>query len=472
MIKANQKKLNRLHVVLDALVVILSYSCGWLILFLGNRRFSPERRLLSPQFYFSVLIVLVPLYLVLYTFFQLYTPKRVQQRRYEFANICKANLAGLLIISMLLLLLKKNPYFQQYSTRMVFYFFSINLVAETVERDLIRRILRSMRGRGYNQKHVLLIGYSRTAEGFIDRVKANPTWGYRVYGMLDDYSPLGKAYKGVRVIGTIAQLDSILALNTLDEIAITLSIREYEKLERIVAGCEKSGVHTKFIPDYYNFIPTRPFMEDLQGLPVIHIRHVPLTGLLNATIKRSVDLIGAAVALVLFSPVMLIAAAGIKLTSPGPVIYSQERVGLHNRPFKMYKFRSMEVQPPAREKSQWTTPGDPRVTSIGRFIRKTSIDEMPQLFNVLKGNMSLVGPRPERPFFVEKFKEEIPRYMIKHQVRPGMTGWAQVNGYRGDTSITKRIEHDLYYIENWTLGFDVKILFLTFFKGFINKNAY
>ena len=213
-------------------------------------------------------------------------------------------------------------------------------------------------------------------------------------------------------------------------------------------------------------------MEDLQGLPVIHIRHVPLTSILNATIKRGVDLIGAAVALILFSPVMLIAAAGIKLTSPGPVIYSQERVGLHNRPFKMYKFRSMAVQPPAREKSQWTTPGDPRVTSIGRFIRKTSIDEMPQLFNVLKGNMSLVGPRPERPFFVEKFKEEIPRYMIKHQVRPGMTGWAQVNGYRGDTSITKRIEHDLYYIENWTLGFDVKILFLTFFKGFINKNAY
>ena len=170
--------------------------------------------------------------------------------------------------------------------------------------------------------------------------------------------------------------------------------------------------------------------------------------------------------------IMLIVALLIKLTSPGPIIFCQERVGLHNRPFKMYKFRSMAVQSAAKEKSQWTTPGDPRVTPIGRFIRKTSIDELPQLFNVLKGDMSLVGPRPERPFFVEKFKEEIPRYMIKHQVRPGMTGWAQVNGYRGDTSITKRIEHDLYYIENWTLGFDFKIMFLTVFKGFINKNAY
>ncbi len=472
MIKANQKKLNRLHVVLDALVVILSYSCGWLILFLGNRRFSPERRLLSPQFYFSVLIVLVPLYLVLYTFFQLYTPKRVQQRRYEFANICKANLAGLLIISMLLLLLKKNPYFQQYSTRMVFYFFSINLVAETVERDLIRRILRSMRGRGYNQKHVLLIGYSRTAEGFIDRVKANPTWGYRVYGMLDDYSPLGKAYKGVRVIGTIAQLDSILALNTLDEIAITLSLGEYAKLEYIVASCEKSGVHTKFIPDYNNVIPTKPYMEDLMGLPVINIRHVPLNETANKVMKRAVDMFGAIVGIILFSPLMLLTALLIKITSPGPLIYCQERVGLHNRNFKMYKFRSMEVQPPSAEKSRWTTPGDSRVTPVGRFIRRTSLDEVPQFFNVLKGDMSLVGPRPERPFFVEKFKEEIPRYMIKHQVRPGMTGWAQVNGYRGDTSITKRIEHDLYYIENWTMGLDFRILFLTFFKGFINKNAY
>ena len=169
---------------------------------------------------------------------------------------------------------------------------------------------------------------------------------------------------------------------------------------------------------------------------------------------------------------MLLMCAIIKLTSPGPLIYKQERVGLHNQTFRMYKFRSMEVQDPNKEKNQWTTPHDPRVTPVGRFIRKTSYDEMPQFFNILIGDMSLVGPRPERPLFVEKFIEEIPRYMIKHQVRPGLTGWAQVNGYRGDTSITKRIEHDLYYIENWSIVLDIKIIFLTFFKGFINKNAY
>ena len=174
----------------------------------------------------------------------------------------------------------------------------------------------------------------------------------------------------------------------------------------------------------------------------------------------------------MLSPIMLISAILVKTTSKGPLIFRQERVGLHNKPFYMYKFRSMAVQEIKDEKAAWTTKNDPRVTGIGKIMRKTSIDELPQLFNVLKGDMSLVGPRPERPQFVEKFREEIPRYMVKHQVRPGMTGWAQINGYRGDTSIKRRIEFDLYYIENWTVGLDIKILILTIFKGFINKNAY
>ena len=192
----------------------------------------------------------------------------------------------------------------------------------------------------------------------------------------------------------------------------------------------------------------------------------------NAFIKRAMDIVGSLLCIVLFSPIMLAAAIAVKVSSPGPLIFKQERVGLHNRPFKMYKFRSMTVQKASEEVSKWTTKNDVRVTPVGRFIRKTSIDELPQLFNVLKGDMSLIGPRPERPFFVDKFKEEIPRYMIKHQVRPGMTGWAQVNGLRGDTSIRKRIELDLFYIENWSVSFDIRILFLTVFKGFVNKNAY
>lgn len=470
MIKDNQTRLNRLHVVLDALVIAAAYIVSWFVTLQSG--WFGTGGVLPTGFYMSALLVIVPVYLVLYTIFHLFTPKRVQGRRVEFANICKANIIGLFLFATVLYLGRKNPYLYEFSIRLVIAFFVINIVAETLERNVIRAMLRSMRSKGYNQKHVLLVGYSRAAENYIDRVLANPEWGYQVRGILDDHKERGTDYRGVKVIAQIENLKEILDLNVLDEIAITLSIEEYGTLGKLVAECEKSGVHTKFIPDYNNIIPTKPYTEDLQGLPVINIRHVPLNDMMNASMKRAVDIFGAVVALILFSPIMLLTIILIKLTSPGPLIYCQDRVGLHNRPFKMYKFRSMEVQDPNREKGEWTTPHDPRVTPIGKVIRKTSIDEMPQLINVLKGDMSLVGPRPERPLFVERFKEEIPRYMIKHQVRPGMTGWAQVNGLRGDTSITKRIEHDLYYIENWTMGFDFKILFLTFFKGFINKNAY
>ena len=472
MIKDNQKRLNRMHVLLDILVTVVAYALAWFIVISG-KVLPLDEGVLKPQVYFMALIFIVPIYLILYASFHLYVPKRIQGRRSELANICKANVIGLMLFTFVLFGLRRFvSHLSYFSTKMILAFFAANIILLEAERISIRIFLRSLRTNGYNQKHVLLIGYSRAAEGFIDRVSVNPEWGYHVQGILDDHRPAGFAYKKVQVLGPTNHLEDFLASNTLDEIAITLSIKEYSNLEQIVAACEKSGVHTKFIPDYNNIIPTIPYMEDLQGLPVIHIRHVPLTGVFNATMKRIVDLAGALFGLIVFSPLMLVTALLIKITSPGPVLFSQERIGLHNRPFKMYKFRSMEVQDPGRERSQWTTPHDPRVTPVGRFIRKTSIDEMPQFFNVLIGDMSLVGPRPERPLFVEKFKDEIPRYMIKHQVRPGLTGWAQVNGYRGDTSITKRIEHDLYYIENWSLGFDFKIMFLTVFKGFINKNAY
>ncbi|ANU48073.1 undecaprenyl-phosphate glucose phosphotransferase [Enterocloster clostridioformis] len=472
MIKDNQKRLNRMHVLLDILVTVVAYALAWFIVISG-KVLPLDEGVLKPQVYFMALIFIVPIYLILYASFHLYVPKRIQGRRSELANICKANVIGLMVFTFVLFGLRRFvSHLSYFSTKMILAFFAANIILLEAERISIRIFLRSLRTNGYNQKHVLLIGYSRAAEGFIDRVSVNPEWGYHVQGILDDHRPAGFVYKKVQVLGPTNHLEDFLASNTLDEIAITLSIKEYSNLEQIVAACEKSGVHTKFIPDYNNIIPTIPYMEDLQGLPVIHIRHVPLTGVFNATMKRIVDLAGALFGLIVFSPLMLVTALLIKITSPGPVLFSQERIGLHNRPFKMYKFRSMEVQDPGRERSQWTTPHDPRVTPVGRFIRKTSIDEMPQFFNVLIGDMSLVGPRPERPLFVEKFKEEIPRYMIKHQVRPGLTGWAQVNGYRGDTSITKRIEHDLYYIENWSLGFDFKIMLLTVFKGFINKNAY
>ena len=417
----------------------------------------------------KLLIYIVPLYLILYYMFQLYTSKRVQGRRLEAWHIIQANTVGLMIVILFLYLAKMIDY----SRKMFFVFYCMNILMEIFLRNFIRAILKKYRKQGYNQKHILLVGYSQAAEGYLDRVITHPEWGYIVNGILADNVPDETEYRGIKVLGGTEALAQILPENKMDEIVITLGLSEYHKLAHIVNMCEKSGVHTKLVPDYNNVIPTKPYTEDILGMPVINISHFPLySNMLNAFVIRSGDIFGAAVAIILFSPVMLVTSFIIKTTSPGPLIFKQERIGRHNRPFYMYKFRSMEIQPEAEEKKAWTVKNDPRVTGIGKFMRRTSIDELPQLFNILKGDMSLVGPRPERPFFVEKFREEIPRYMVKHQVRPGMTGWAQVNGYRGDTSIRKRIDCDLYYIENWSIGFDIKILFLTIFKGFINKNAY
>ncbi len=463
----NQKNFSRLHLLLDACTVALSYLIAWLLRFVWPFAATAVRARSFSQ-YMGYLILVVPLFLLLYHAFGLYTPMRMQGRRLVLSNIIKANTLGVLMVIFVLYMIDEGDI----SRSMFGMFYVINITLGWLSRMLVFLVIRDMRRKGYNQKQVLLVGYSRAAEEYIDRILTNPQWGIVVRGILDDRIAAGTTYKGIKVLGRIANLTVILPTNRLDEIAITLGLNEYYRLEKIVAMCEKSGVHTKFIPDYNNIIPTRPYTEDILGLPVINIRYVPLSNTFNALVKRTMDLAGAVCAIIISSPVMLLMVILIRLTSPGPLIYRQERVGLHNKTFWMYKFRSMEIQPEAEEKKAWTVRNDPRVTSVGKFMRRTSIDELPQLFNILKGDMSLVGPRPERPFFVEKFREEIPRYMVKHQVRPGLTGWAQVNGYRGDTSIRKRIEYDLFYIENWTVGFDIKILFLTIFKGFINKNAY
>lgn len=469
MIKDNQKYFNRLHLLVDAVVVALSYLLAWLIKFATPfADTEPGVTALSVETYFSALYFIVPGYVLLYYFFNMYTPKRATRRKYELAGIITANTVGIVLFMVVLFSMK----IQHFSRVVIYTFYMINIVLTALSRTLIRNILQYFRKKGYNLKYVLLVGYSRAAEEYITRINANPQWGYVVRGILDDRVPGGTMYKGVKVLGRIENLLYILPENKLDEIAVTLALEDYDRLEKIVDLCEKSGVHTKFIPDYNSLVPSHPYTEDLMGLPVINIRYVPLTNTLNWVAKRAVDVVGSLVGIIISSPVMLLTALLVKCTGPGPVIFKQERVGLHNKPFHMYKFRTMELQKPSQEQKAWTIKDDPRVTKVGRILRRTSLDELPQLFNILAGEMSLVGPRPERPLFVEKFKEEVPRYMIKHQVRPGLTGWAQINGYRGDTSIRKRIEYDIFYIENWTMGLDFKIMFLTIFKGFINKNAY
>ncbi len=468
MIKDNQKVFNRLMVIADAAITAVSFMIAYYFKFyiLNN---GPGVGVLPVGDYFMLLFFIVPIYMFLYHSCSVYAPKRTVRRRFEVYGIVKANTIGIVAPIIVLYMLIREINF---SRSVMVYFYVVNVTATSFFRLNLRKGLCSIRRRGYNLKHILLVGYSRAAEEYIDRLNDNPQWGYVVCGILDDHIPGGTLYKGVKVLGRLGNLEVILPENKLDEIAITLPLKDYDYLESVVSICEKSGVHTKFIPDYNSLIPSRPYTEDLMGLPVVNIRYVPLTNTGNILVKRMMDVAGALVGIVLTSPVMLLSALLVKLTSPGPVIFRQERVGLHNKPFYMYKFRSMELQAPGEEKKAWTVRNDPRVTPVGRVLRRTSLDELPQLFNILRGDMSLVGPRPERPLYVEKFKEEIPRYMVKHQVRPGLTGWAQVNGLRGDTSIRKRVEYDIYYIENWTVWFDFKIILMTFFTGFVNKNAY
>lgn len=475
MIKDNQKLLNFFHVLIDAAIIIFSFALAyhlrfnyksWLIVY--NIIDEPLGKYGDLLTYMRMLVFLVPCYILSYYFFGLYNPKRMKSKRTEIFNLVKANAVGILYCTSALYFIRNT----QYARLFLIIFICLNFTLDTILRLFITHILKRMRRSGHNVKHILLVGYSRATENYIDRVLAHAEWGYHIYGILDNKRKIGKDYRNIYIVGTIEELTALLTEKVFDEVVITLGLSEYGMLENIVATTEKCGVHTEFVPDYNNIIPTKPYTEDLDGMPLIHVRKVPLTNSFNRLLKRTVDIFGALIALIIFSIPMLLVSLIIKITSPGPLIFKQTRVGLHNKEFSMYKFRSMRIQDESKEKRAWTVANDPRVTPIGKFIRRTSIDELPQLFNVLKGDMSLIGPRPERPFFVEKFKEEIPRYMIKHQVRPGLTGWAQVNGYRGDTSIRMRIDCDLYYIENWTLSLDIKILILTFFKGFVNKNAY
>lgn len=388
---------------MDAGIIGAAYFFSWYLRFKSGV-FVQDAGVLPAKTYFSALFLIIPGYLLLYSIFQLYMPRRVKSYRKELMDIIRANGIGFMIFILVLYFIKQ----EHFSRQMLCIFFFINISLEFASRYLIRTILWKMRKQGLNQKHILMIGESQMAEQYMDRLRENPKWGYQVFAHLKDEE----------------KLERILEGNELDEVVIALRAEDYGKLERIVDVCEKAGVHTKMIPDFGNVISTRPYIEDVQGIPVIHVRRVPLNIMRNRVAKRAVDLIGATVAIILFSPVMLLTVLVVALTEEGSVIYRQERVGLHNQVFYMYKFRSMIMQDEEKEKAEWSTRNDPRITPVGKLIRRTSIDELPQLFNVLKGEMSLVGPRPERPQFVQKFRDEIPRYMVKHQVRPGMTGWA------------------------------------------------
>ena len=464
MIKENQKYLNRSQIILDLSLIAISMAFSyWARFVLLDGRVSLEQEEMLRVVGWTILV-----YAVSYYSKGLYKPKRKESLFKECIDVVQAHGLGIIFMMVGLYIFK----FGEFSRGQLAIFFVVNLVLMLLERMAVRGVLRHFRRQGYNLRHCLVVGANQISDDFISRVEKNKHWGYRIEGILDNWIYQSKDYRGYPVLGHIDSLVDVLTTRYYDMVIIALTSEDAEELGYVLSQCEKAGVKSCIIPYYYQYVPTQPYIDDLDGLSIIDTRRVPLENWLKNAIKRAFDIAFASLAILITSPVMLLSVIMIKLTSPGPVIFHQERVGLNRQPFMMYKFRSMHVQTDEEEREQWTTKDDPRKTKWGAFMRKTSIDELPQFFNVLKGDMSVVGPRPERPFFVEKFKEEVPRYMIKHQVRPGITGWAQINGYRGDTSIEERIKHDLYYIENWTFAFDLRIIFLTVFKGFINKNAY
>jgi Undecaprenyl-phosphate glucose phosphotransferase len=399
--------------------------------------------------------------------FNLYRPRRMGTRLAEFLDIAKANTLSVLILVSLSFFLRPFEY-----SRLVFlHFWLLNLLALGFSRILFREGLRFIRRRGFNQRHVLIVGAGKLGQRLAESLHQHLELGLKVRGYLSRHpAKIGQVYESVPVVGTYADVQKIVE-SGVDIVFLCLPPDAEEYAEKILAFLATTMVEVKVVPAIYEFITLRAEAEMFEGLPVITLQGSPLYGW-NLVLKRGMDLLGAALVLVLASPVFLALALLVKVSSPGPVFYRQTRMGLDGRAFEMLKFRSMRTDAECETGPVWTRVDDPRRTPIGTFLRRTSLDELPQFWNVLKGDMSIVGPRPERPEFIARFRETLPQYMLRHKMKAGITGWAQVNGWRGNTSLEKRVEYDLYYIEHWSALFDLKILWLTIWKGMFHKNAY
>ena len=467
MIRENQRWFNFIMVLIDIVVIVLSLAISWWIRF-KTTIFGPIGGHLPIQSYMLFLLfVVIPVYLILYFSFGLYKPRRTYKTILsEATQIIKVNIVAFVVLVAILFILNQPDF----SRIMLFLLAVVATVLGIIERSIIRGILKKIRIENRNLKHILIVGDNDLAFSFARKIRDNPYLGFDISGFLGRSNRVGLEIEGSKIIGSFKDLDYILENNTFDRVVLAIPLKYYYKINELVESCERVGIKAEIIPDYIRYFPAQPSVDMIEDIPIINIRYVPLDDAFNRAVKSLSDYIIAIIAIIITSPIMIVTAIAIKLTSPGPIIFKQERIGFHGKPFEMYKFRSMKVQNPDDEKSGWTTKDDPRKTKIGDFIRKTSIDELPQFFNVLKGDMSVVGPRPERPYFVDEFRKEIPKYMVKHQVRPGITGWAQIHGCRGDTSIKKRIEYDIEYVENWHMGLDLGIMIKTVVKK--NPNAY
>ena len=348
-------------------------------------------------------------------------------------------------------------------------FLVLNVAFTYVSREAIRKLLERRWRAGIGLKRILIAGAGDLGRMVADRMLQHRELGYQVVGFIDDRAGgdhLG--YRGLPLLGKLADVAEVAHAERVDHLYVALSLEEHSKLLELMEISSREFIDVKVVPDLLQFIALRASLEDLDGLPVINMNDVPLQGV-RAWIKRALDVILSLAAMIVLAIPFAIIALLVKRTSRGPVFYQQERMGLDGRAFTVYKFRSMYYDAEDRTGPLWARDDDPRATPVGRWLRRFDLDELPQFWNVLKGEMSIVGPRPERPFFVQQFKHRIPQYMLRHKVKAGITGWAQVNGWRGNTSLEKRIEYDLYYIENWSVTLDLKIMWLTVVRGLFQR---
>ena len=414
--------------------------------------------------YLKATPVIVLFAAVCFVYAKMYNPKRISRYKAEFRSILKANVFLFVILTGITFYYREFSYSRVQSA----YFFLFNVFSLTVFRSIVRRILSYMRRKGKNQRRILIIGNRVTALKFIEKVQDNREIGFTVVGYVGEAKndQLKDAY-----LGTYEEIPAIIEKQEIDQVYVALDSNQQSDLQRINHLLAEQLVDLNIVPDIYHTLNINPEILDLDGMPIIALRQSSVEGW-NRVLKRTFDLVFATVAVILLTPFWIIIPTLIKIFSPGPIFYSQERMGLDGRSFNMIKFRSMRVDAEEETGAVWAKKDDDRRTRLGAFLRETSLDEIPQFFNVLAGSMSMVGPRPERPVFIKEFKSNIPNYMLRHKMKAGITGWAQVNGWRGNTSLGKRIECDIYYLTHWSIWFDLKIIIMTFFTGIKNPNAY
>jgi len=449
--------------VTDIVMMVLAFYVGYLL------RLQSDYENIEPfSAYMGMMAIHILCNIVVFFFYRLYHRQRSLSYIDQFYAIFAAASIGTIIAIAIISFAFKNQL--DYPRLMMVYIWLLTIIFTSFGRLVQSRLQRSLQAHGWDEERVLIVGADEVGRMILQKIRETPDLGYNVVGFVDDNTQI-KAVQSSPVLGTIDDIPDLIEAERIKEVIVAMPEASHHEILKIVNKCDRAKASVKVFPDVFQIMASEVSIGDLGGLPLLTVRDTALRGW-KLTVKRAIDVAGSLTALIALSPMMMLLSILIKLDSAGPVFFTQERMGLDGKRFMMFKFRSMRTDAETDTGPVWTTADDSRRTRLGTFIRRASIDEWPQFINVLLGDMSLVGPRPERPVFVEQFKQSIPRYMDRHREKAGLTGWAQVNGLRGDTSIIERTKYDLWYIENWSVSLDFRIMIRTVLNIFSDRNAY